>query len=153
MGSLAAPAQLERVCAHVEDARSKGALVLAGGHPRPQIGPYFYEPTILWRGHRGYGLPRRRDARPGRVRLPRGQRRRGHPAGQRQSVSAQHLVGFAAPFGLFDKLWAKTLTVVLGAMKRLECGNGRARHLRIGRHQRAEDRPGLGCLLRRQHGV
>ena len=70
-----------------------------------------------------------------------------------QSVSAQHLVGFAAPFGLFDKLWAKTLTVALGAMKRLECGNGRARHLRIGRHQRAEDRPGLGCLLRCQHGV
>ena len=47
MGSLASAAQLERVSAHVEDARSKGAAVLAGGHARPEIGPYFYEPTVL----------------------------------------------------------------------------------------------------------
>lgn len=47
MGSLASAAQLERVSAHVEDARSKGALILAGGRARPEIGPYFYEPTIL----------------------------------------------------------------------------------------------------------
>src|SRR5665647_3567712 len=47
MGSLASAAQLERVSAHVEDARSKGAAVLAGGHARPDLGPYFYEPTVL----------------------------------------------------------------------------------------------------------
>jgi succinate-semialdehyde dehydrogenase/glutarate-semialdehyde dehydrogenase len=47
MGSLASAAQLERVTTHVEDARSKGAVVLAGGRARPEIGPYFYEPTIL----------------------------------------------------------------------------------------------------------
>ena len=47
MGSLASAAQLERVSAHVEDARSKGAVVLAGGRARPEIGPYFYEPTVL----------------------------------------------------------------------------------------------------------
>ena len=29
-----------------EDARRKDATVLAGGRPRPDIGPYFYEPTI-----------------------------------------------------------------------------------------------------------
>jgi succinate-semialdehyde dehydrogenase/glutarate-semialdehyde dehydrogenase len=47
MGSLIAKDQLETVCEHVDDAVSKGAKVLAGGKPRPDIGPYFYEPTIL----------------------------------------------------------------------------------------------------------
>jgi len=47
MGSLGSAAQLERVSAHVEDARAKGAVVLAGGRARPDIGPYFYEPTVL----------------------------------------------------------------------------------------------------------
>jgi succinate-semialdehyde dehydrogenase / glutarate-semialdehyde dehydrogenase len=47
MGSLGSAAQLERVTAHVQDACSKGVQVLAGGRARPEIGPYFYEPTIL----------------------------------------------------------------------------------------------------------
>lgn len=47
MGSLISPEQLQRVEEHVEDARSKGATVLAGGKARPDIGPYFYEPTVL----------------------------------------------------------------------------------------------------------
>jgi succinate-semialdehyde dehydrogenase/glutarate-semialdehyde dehydrogenase len=47
MGSLIAEDQLDAVKAHVDDAVSKGATVLAGGKPRPDIGPYFYEPTIL----------------------------------------------------------------------------------------------------------
>ncbi|RNI22222.1 succinic semialdehyde dehydrogenase [Flexivirga caeni] len=47
MGSLISPEQLDRVTQHVEDARAKGATVLAGGHARPDIGPYFYEPTVL----------------------------------------------------------------------------------------------------------
>ena len=47
MGSLVSQAQLDRVSAHVEDARAKGARVLAGGRARPDLGPYFYEPTVL----------------------------------------------------------------------------------------------------------
>ena len=47
MGSLTFPRQLESVSAHVEDARAKGATVLAGGRARPDLGPYFYEPTVL----------------------------------------------------------------------------------------------------------
>jgi succinate-semialdehyde dehydrogenase/glutarate-semialdehyde dehydrogenase len=47
MGSLVSQAQLDRVSAHVEDARSKGARVLTGGRARPDLGPYFYEPTVL----------------------------------------------------------------------------------------------------------
>ena len=46
-GSLISSAQLARVKAHVDDAVAKGAVVLAGGRPRPDIGPYFFEPTIL----------------------------------------------------------------------------------------------------------
>ncbi len=47
MGSLVSAQQLERVTAHVDDARSKGARVLVGGRARPDIGPYFYEPTVI----------------------------------------------------------------------------------------------------------
>ena len=47
MGSLISQDQLDTVIAHVEDAVAKGATVLAGGKPRPDLGPYFYEPTIL----------------------------------------------------------------------------------------------------------
>jgi succinate-semialdehyde dehydrogenase/glutarate-semialdehyde dehydrogenase len=47
VGSLTSAAQLERVEAHVADAVAKGATVLAGGRARPDLGPYFYEPTVL----------------------------------------------------------------------------------------------------------
>ena len=47
MGSLISQAQLETVQAHVEDAVAKGATVLTGGVARPDLGPYFYEPTVL----------------------------------------------------------------------------------------------------------
>ncbi|WP_433683039.1 succinic semialdehyde dehydrogenase [Nocardia sp. CA-119907] len=46
-GSLVSVQHLERVAAHVEDARTKGANVLTGGKARPDIGPAFYEPTVL----------------------------------------------------------------------------------------------------------
>ncbi|MGH3509753.1 MAG: succinic semialdehyde dehydrogenase [Nocardioidaceae bacterium] len=47
MGSLISQAQLDRVTAHIDDAVSQGARVLVGGRPRPDLGPYFYEPTVL----------------------------------------------------------------------------------------------------------
>jgi succinate-semialdehyde dehydrogenase/glutarate-semialdehyde dehydrogenase len=47
MGSLASERQLETVTRHVEDAVAKGARVLTGGVARPDVGPYFYEPTVL----------------------------------------------------------------------------------------------------------
>ncbi|WP_066582393.1 succinic semialdehyde dehydrogenase [Cellulomonas timonensis] len=47
MGSLTSAAQLARVVEHVEDALTHGARVLAGGVHRTDIGPLFYEPTIL----------------------------------------------------------------------------------------------------------
>jgi succinate-semialdehyde dehydrogenase/glutarate-semialdehyde dehydrogenase len=47
MGSLASRDQLETVTRHVEDAKSKGAKVLTGGVPRPDVGPLFFAPTVL----------------------------------------------------------------------------------------------------------
>jgi succinate-semialdehyde dehydrogenase / glutarate-semialdehyde dehydrogenase len=47
MGTLISQAQLDTAVAHVEDAVAKGATVLTGGKARPDLGPYFFEPTIL----------------------------------------------------------------------------------------------------------
>ena len=47
MGSLTGERQLRHVEEHVRDAVQKGAVVLAGGRRRPDLGPLFYEPTIL----------------------------------------------------------------------------------------------------------
>jgi acyl-CoA reductase-like NAD-dependent aldehyde dehydrogenase len=47
MGSLTGERQLQHVEEHVRDAVEKGALVLAGGRRRTDLGPLFYEPTIL----------------------------------------------------------------------------------------------------------
>ncbi len=47
MGCLISEAHLAKVEEHVRDAVAKGAEVLAGGRPRPDLGPTFYPPTIL----------------------------------------------------------------------------------------------------------
>jgi succinate-semialdehyde dehydrogenase/glutarate-semialdehyde dehydrogenase len=47
MGSLISLDQLNKVTRHVEDALQKGAVLLTGGKARPDIGPFFFEPTLL----------------------------------------------------------------------------------------------------------
>jgi succinate-semialdehyde dehydrogenase/glutarate-semialdehyde dehydrogenase len=47
MGTIISETQFEKVEEHVEDARTNGATVLTGGRARPDLGPYFYEPTVL----------------------------------------------------------------------------------------------------------
>jgi acyl-CoA reductase-like NAD-dependent aldehyde dehydrogenase len=47
MGPLISQEQLDKVVAHVDDAVARGARVVTGGRARPDLGPFFYEPTIL----------------------------------------------------------------------------------------------------------
>ena len=47
VGTLTSQRQLDIVEHHVADAVTKGATIFAGGTRRPDLGPFFYEPTIL----------------------------------------------------------------------------------------------------------
>lgn len=47
VGSLISAAHLQRVSDHVAEAVANGAHVAVGGQTRPDVGPYFYEPTVL----------------------------------------------------------------------------------------------------------
>ncbi|WP_347306825.1 succinic semialdehyde dehydrogenase [Corynebacterium sp. SA-MJD20WY100] len=47
IGTLTSAGQLETVQRHVDDAVSKGATVVYGGKARPELGPFFFEPTVL----------------------------------------------------------------------------------------------------------
>ena len=47
VGPMIHERQLRIVETHVEDARSKGARILAGGRRLPDLGPNFYAPTVL----------------------------------------------------------------------------------------------------------
>ncbi len=47
IGPIINPTHLARIEAHVDDAVAHGAQVLAGGRPRPDIGPLAFEPTLL----------------------------------------------------------------------------------------------------------
>ena len=47
VGSMTSARQLAVVERHVADALAKGATLLHGGRRRPDLGPLFYEPTIL----------------------------------------------------------------------------------------------------------
>lgn len=47
MGSMTNERELRRTEEHIADALEKGASVLIGGSRRPDLGPCFYEPTIL----------------------------------------------------------------------------------------------------------
>jgi len=47
MGSLISAHRADQVHAHVQDAVAKGAEVITGGHPLPEVGPFYYAPTLL----------------------------------------------------------------------------------------------------------
>jgi acyl-CoA reductase-like NAD-dependent aldehyde dehydrogenase len=47
VGSVTSERQLAAIEDHVRDAVAKGATVVAGGRRRPDLGPLFYEPTVL----------------------------------------------------------------------------------------------------------
>ena len=47
MGCLQSQGQFDIVKSMVDEAIESGATVLTGGRPRPDLGPLFYEPTVL----------------------------------------------------------------------------------------------------------
>jgi acyl-CoA reductase-like NAD-dependent aldehyde dehydrogenase len=47
VGPLIRPQHVQRMIDLVEDAVARGARVLCGGHPRPDLGPSFFEPTVI----------------------------------------------------------------------------------------------------------
>jgi aldehyde dehydrogenase (NAD+)/succinate-semialdehyde dehydrogenase/glutarate-semialdehyde dehydrogenase len=47
VGSQIGPVHADKVMAHVEDAVARGALIIAGGRRRFDLGPAFVEPTLL----------------------------------------------------------------------------------------------------------
>jgi acyl-CoA reductase-like NAD-dependent aldehyde dehydrogenase len=47
VGSMTREAELHRVEAHIADALDRGARLLCGGRRRPDLGPLFFEPTLL----------------------------------------------------------------------------------------------------------
>ena len=46
-GPLVSPSQFKIVKSQVDDAVAKGARVVTGGHPLPELGPTGYQPTLL----------------------------------------------------------------------------------------------------------
>lgn len=47
VGSMTNQAEFDRTQAHLDDAVKKGAKIIIGGNPRPDLGTLFFEPTIL----------------------------------------------------------------------------------------------------------
>jgi acyl-CoA reductase-like NAD-dependent aldehyde dehydrogenase len=47
IGPLIRPQHVERMTALIEDAVASGAKILYGGNPRPDLGPNFFEPTVI----------------------------------------------------------------------------------------------------------
>jgi acyl-CoA reductase-like NAD-dependent aldehyde dehydrogenase len=47
VGPLIRPQHVQRMLALIEDAVARGANVLCGGHARPDLGPNFFEPTVI----------------------------------------------------------------------------------------------------------
>ncbi|MCF2530074.1 succinic semialdehyde dehydrogenase [Yinghuangia soli] len=186
MGSLTSRRQLENVSRHVDQARENGAKVLTGGRARPDIGPLFYEPTVLqdvtpgmavcaeetfgpvvsvypftdvdevveranatayglnasvWTRDTARGARLARRLHAGSVNVNEGYAASygsaGAPMGgmgdsglgrrhgvegitkftEAQTVATQRVIPIAAPFGMTDEQWARSLTLSLRIMK------------------------------------
>jgi acyl-CoA reductase-like NAD-dependent aldehyde dehydrogenase len=47
IGPLIRPQHVQRMSELISNALTRGARVLCGGHPRPDLGPNFFEPTVI----------------------------------------------------------------------------------------------------------
>ena len=83
VGPMIRERQLQIVESHVEDAKARGARVLAGGTRLPDLGANFYAPTRAGRCDPRHAHHARRNLRPGAADHGVRQRRRSRAAGQR----------------------------------------------------------------------
>jgi succinate-semialdehyde dehydrogenase / glutarate-semialdehyde dehydrogenase len=111
VGSLASRRQLDAVTRHVGDARRKGAQVLAGGRPRPDVGPLFYEPTILAGVTRGM-LAHAEETFGPVVAV--------YPA---ESDEAAIAAANETPFGLTASIWTRDTAAGLAMARRVRAGS------------------------------
>lgn len=111
VGALISREHLARVARHVEEAVDAGARVLVGGRPRPDLGPTFYEPTLLT------------HVRPGMRVLD--EETFGPVASITPFASVDDAVRLAndSPYGLNASVWTEDLALGQQVALRLRCGS------------------------------
>jgi succinate-semialdehyde dehydrogenase / glutarate-semialdehyde dehydrogenase len=110
VGTLTSQRQLERVTKHVSDAVAQGATVLTGGNPRPDVGPYFFEPTILTNVKPGMMLCKEETFGPVVAVYP-----------FSSNEEAVKLVN-SSVYGLNASIWTKNLNLARQLAKQIEAG-------------------------------
>jgi succinate-semialdehyde dehydrogenase / glutarate-semialdehyde dehydrogenase len=110
VGTLTSQQQLERVTKHVLDAVARGATVLTGGKPRPDVGPYFYEPTILSNVRPGMTLCEEETFGPVVAVYP------------FSNVDEAIKLANSSEYGLNASLWTKNLNLARELAVRIEAG-------------------------------
>ena len=110
VGPMIHQRQLQIVEEHVEDARSKGGRVLAGGTRLPQLGPNFYAPTVVADAHHGMRLMREETFGPVLPVMP--------------VESEEHAVALAndSEFGLAASIWTSDRARGSALAARLQAG-------------------------------
>lgn len=110
MGCLISADQLATVTRHVEDAVAKGARVITGGKPRPDLGPTFYQPTVLTGVHEGMEMFREETFGPVVAFYP--------------FDTADEAVTLAndTRYGLNASLWTEDIELALELAQRIEAG-------------------------------
>ena len=111
IGSLTTAAQLQKVEAHIADAVAKGATVVAGGRRRPDLGPLFFEPTILTGVRQGMKLFAEETFGPVVAVYP--------FAGETEAIEQTN----ASKYGLSASIWTRHPRKAAGIARRIEAGS------------------------------
>ncbi len=111
IGSLISPAHQAKVHRLVEAAIAQGAQCLSGGRPRPDLGPCFYEPTLLSQVTPAMALSDTEVFGPVVALYP-----FDDPA---EAIRAAN----ASPYGLNASLWTRNLRLGRQLASQLQCGS------------------------------